>query len=141
MKLRTMILLAAFPLAASAQYQSKVWNPDKGDGTYINPVINADYSDPDVCVGASGKDYYMTASSFNCIPGLPILHSTDLVHWEIIGHALREMAPKDVFDRPAHGMGVWAPCIRYHAGEYYIVSEHLIAIHNKNRSQIEWLHL
>lgn len=120
MKLKTMILLAAFPLVASAQYQSKVWNPDKGDGTYINPVINADYSDPDVCVGASGKDYYMTASSFNCIPGLPILHSTDLVHWEIVGHALREMAPKEVFDRPAHGMGVWAPCIRYHAGEYYI---------------------
>jgi beta-xylosidase len=68
-----------------AQYKSQVWSPDNGDGTYTNPVINADYSDPDVI--AVGDDYYLTASSFNCIPGLPILHSRDLVNWELIGHA------------------------------------------------------
>ena len=73
---------------AAAQTVSKVWSPDNGDGTYTNPMINADYSDPDVCVGASGEDYYMTASSFNCIPGLPVLHSKDLVNWEFVGHAL-----------------------------------------------------
>ncbi|MDE6354211.1 MAG: glycoside hydrolase 43 family protein [Prevotella sp.] len=105
---------------SQAQYRSEAWCPDQGDGTYINPVINADYSDPDVCVGASGTDFYMTASSFNCIPGLPILHSKDLVNWEIVGHALKELKPKEVFDQTAHGMGVWAPCIRYHNGEYYI---------------------
>ena len=113
-------LLVALPLAVSAQYRSQVWCPDNGDGTYTNPVINADYSDPDVCVGASGEDYYLTASSFQCIPGLPILHSRDLVNWEIVGHALKELEPKAVFDSPAHGMGVWAPSIRYHNGEYYI---------------------
>ncbi|MDD6738165.1 MAG: glycoside hydrolase 43 family protein [Prevotella sp.] len=106
--------------SAQTNYQSQVWSPDNGDGTYTNPVINADYSDPDICVGPSGKDYYMTASSFNCIPGLPILHSTDLVNWRIIGYALSELRPLEVFNKPAHGMGVWAPCIRYHNGEFYI---------------------
>ncbi|MBS7285069.1 MAG: glycoside hydrolase 43 family protein [Prevotella sp.] len=106
--------------SAQTNYQSQVWSPDNGDGTYTNPVINADYSDPDICVGPSGKDYFMTASSFNCIPGLPILHSTDLVNWRIIGYALSELRPLEVFNKPAHGMGVWAPCIRYHNGEFYI---------------------
>lgn len=77
-----------------AQYCSEVWSPDNGDGTYTNPVINADYSDPDVV--AVGDDYYLTASSFNCMPGLPILHSKDLVNWEIIGHALRSQFPDSV---------------------------------------------
>jgi beta-xylosidase len=81
-------------------------------------VLYADYSDPDVC--AVGEDFYLTASSFNCIPGLPILHSKDLVNWTIIGHALQELEPKEVFDNPAHGKGVWAPSIRYHNGEFYI---------------------
>ena len=62
---------------AGAQEISKTWVADKGNGTYQNPVLHADYSDPDVC--AVGDDFYMTASSFNCIPGIPILHSGDLV--------------------------------------------------------------
>lgn len=57
---------------AGAQEISKTWVADKGNGTYQNPVLHADYSDPDVC--AAGDDFYMTASSFNCIPGIPILH-------------------------------------------------------------------
>ncbi len=113
------------PLLASAQYRSEVWCPDNGDGTYTNPVINADYSDPDVCVGPSGEDYYMTASSFQCTPGLPILHSRDLVNWEIVGYALKELYTGDAelirhFSTPQHGNGVWAPSIRYHEGQYYI---------------------
>ena len=118
-------LLSVIPAITCAQYKSEVWSPDNGDGTYTNPVINADYSDPDVCVGASGEDYYMTASSFNCIPGLPILHSKDLVNWEIIGHALTSLYEGDAelekhFSIPQHGNGVWAPSIRYHDGWYYI---------------------
>ena len=118
--IRLALMMAALPMGLNAQYRSQVWSPDNGDGTYTNPVINADYSDPDVCVGASGEDYYLTASSFQCIPGLPILHSKDLVNWEIINYALRGLEPKEVFDRSAHGMGVWAPSIRYHDGMYYI---------------------
>ena len=119
--MKKQILLAAFafaPLFASAQYKSEVWCPDNGNGTYTNPVINADYSDPDAC--AVGEDYYLTASSFNCIPGLPVLHSKDIVNWEIIGHALKTQYPTEEYDNPSHGNGVWAPSIRYHDGEFYI---------------------
>jgi beta-xylosidase len=119
------MLLTAVSLTVSAQYKSQVWSPDNGDGTYTNPVINADYSDPDVCVGPSGEDYYMTASSFQCTPGLPILHSKDLVNWTIVGYALKTLytgdkALEEHFATPQHGAGVWAPSIRYHQGEYYI---------------------
>ena len=118
-------LMALTAIGAFAQYRSQVWNPDNGDGTYTNPVINADYSDPDVCVGPSGEDYYMTASSFQCAPGLPVLHSRDLVNWEIIGYALKELYTGDDalvehFNTVQHGNGVWAPSIRFHNGEFYI---------------------
>ena len=108
------------PMSIMAQnYRSEVWCPDNGDGTYTNPVINADYSDPDVV--AVGEDYYLTASSFQCIPGLPVLHSKDLVNWEIINYAIKGgLEPREVFDKPSHGNGVWAPSIRYHNGEYFI---------------------
>ncbi|MBX5479851.1 MAG: glycoside hydrolase 43 family protein [Pyrinomonas methylaliphatogenes] len=112
----TCILL--FPLVSESQSVSKVWVADNGDGTYRNPIIHADYSDPDVI--RVGDDYYMTASSFNCIPGLPILHSRDLVNWTIIGYALKRQPPFDLFARPQHGGGVWAPAIRFHNGEFYI---------------------
>jgi beta-xylosidase len=101
-----------------APFVSKVWVADNGDGTYKNPIIHADYSDPDVV--RVGEDYYMTASSFNAVPGLPILHSKDLVNWRLINHVFREQEPKDVFRRPQHGGGVWAPSIRFHRGEFYI---------------------
>lgn len=97
---------------------SKVWVADNGDGTYKNPIIHADYSDPDVV--RVGEDFWMTASSFNATPGLPILHSKDLVNWTIVNHVFREQYPLDVFEKPQHGGGVWAPSIRFHNGEYYI---------------------
>ena len=126
MKRLLLLVTVALPLLLSSQtYKSEVWSPDNGDGTYTNPVINADYSDPDVCVGPSGEDYYLTASSFQCTPGLPILHSKDLVNWEIAGYALKNLYEGDDkllehFSTVQHGNGVWAPSIRYHAGQYYI---------------------
>ena len=118
-------LVSTLLTSAQTNYRSMVWSPDNGDGTYTNPVINADYSDPDVCVGASGEDYYLTASSFQCVPGLPILHSKDLVNWQIINYALGNLYEGDEellqhFSTPQHGAGVWAPSIRYHNGWYYI---------------------
>ncbi len=97
---------------------SRVWMSDNGDGTYSNPILYADYSDPDVI--RVGDDYFMTASSFNCSPGLPILHSRDLVNWKIVNYALKRNIPDDVFSVPQHGKGVWAPCIRFHKGEFFI---------------------
>jgi beta-xylosidase len=85
---------------------------------YTNPIIPLDYSDPDVV--RVGEDYYLTASSFNAVPGLPILHSTDLVHWKIVNYALQKLIPEKHFDTVQHGGGVWAPSIRYHNNEFYI---------------------
>jgi beta-xylosidase len=86
--------------------------------TYTNPILNADYSDPDVI--RVGDDYYMVASSFNCVPALPILHSHDLVNWRLVGYALNRLQPYEHFRQVQHGGGIWAPCIRYHNGVYYI---------------------
>lgn len=105
-------------MAQQSSTISKVWVADNGNGTYKNPVLHADYSDPDVI--RVGEDYFMTASSFNCAPGLPILHSKDMVNWSLVNYALKKQPPFDVFDKPQHGNGVWAPCIRYHNNEFYI---------------------
>ncbi|MDR0712049.1 MAG: glycoside hydrolase 43 family protein [Prevotellaceae bacterium] len=112
-----LLVAAALKLDAKAHI-SNVWIPDNGNGTYKNPVLHADYSDPDVC--RVGDDYYMTASSFSCIPGLPILHSKDLVGWQIVGHAVTDRLPQETYDIPRHGDGIWAPSIRFHNGEFYI---------------------
>lgn len=103
---------------AMAQYRSEVWVSDEGNGMYRNPVLHADYSDPDVC--AVGEDYFLTASSFNCTPGLPILHSKDLVNWKIVNYALKKVEPVEYYNEPRHGKGVWAPSIRFHEGVFYI---------------------
>ena len=95
-----------------------VWIPDNGDGTYTNPILYADYSDPDIV--KVGSDFYMVASSFNCAPGVPVLHSKDLVNWTIIGHVFENQPPDTIYDNPGHGVGVWAPSIRYHNGEFYV---------------------
>ena len=114
-----LLILILFSLRVAGQQPiSKVWVADNGDGTYKNPIINADYSDPDAI--RVGDDYYMVSSSFTHIPGLPILHSKDLVNWTIIGHALKKQPPYDVYDKVQHGAGVWAPSIRYHNNEFYI---------------------
>lgn len=94
------------------------WSPDLGDGTFKNPVLHADYSDPDVV--RVGSDYWMVSSSFSHVPGLSILHSTDLVNWTLVAHALPRLVPEPVFTTPQHGKGVWAPAIRHHAGKFWI---------------------
>jgi beta-xylosidase len=120
--LAALVLLG--PLSVTAQEKgnttsvSRVWIADNGDGTYKNPVLHADYSDPDAI--RVGNDFYMTASSFEDIPGLPILHSKDLVNWSLIGYALKRQVPLDHFSLPRHGEGVWAPAIRYRNGEFLI---------------------
>jgi beta-xylosidase len=93
------------------------WVADQGDGTYRNPILCADYSDPDVI--RHGDDFYLTASSFNCTPGLPILHSRDLVNWTIINHAVKNL-PDPRYAEVQHGGGIWAPAIRFHAGKFWI---------------------
>lgn len=115
-----LIIFLAPTILAQAQerFVSKVWVADNSDGTYKNPVLHADYSDPDAI--RVGDDFYLTASSFNAAPGLPVLHSKDLINWRIINYVFQKQKPFDVFDEPQHGGGVWAPSIRFHDGEFYI---------------------
>lgn len=112
------LMIPFFIYAQNSSAPSKVWVADNGDGTYKNPILHADYSDPDAV--RVGDDFFMTASSFNATPGLPILHSKDLVNWKLINHVFTKQPPFDVFDKPQHGGGVWAPAIRYHNNEFYI---------------------
>ena len=102
---------------------------------YTNPVLYADYSDPDII--RAGEAYYLVASSFHFSPGIPVLRSEDLVHWKIVGHVLPklefgpdyDMVPPftltDAGSKPVgpglrYGEGVWAPAIRYHSGRFYV---------------------
>jgi beta-xylosidase len=87
------------------------------DLTYSNPIIQADYSDPDVI--RVGDDFYLISSSFSQAPGVPVLHSRNLVNWQIIGYAVPHL-PDSIYDLPQPGRGIWAPALRYHNGEYWV---------------------
>jgi len=124
MRLPTALALTLFfgipaaPVGSGSDvHRNPVWPADNGDGTYRNPIIYADYSDPDVI--RVGNDFYLVASSFASSPGLPVLHSKDLVNWKIIGHVFQKY-PFESFNQPQHGNGVWAPGIRYYRGEFYV---------------------
>lgn len=114
----SLILLYANSTLAQQGSTSAVWVADLGNGSYKNPILHADYSDPDAI--RVGDDYYLISSSFNHAPGLPVLHSKDLVNWKIINHILPRQKPLDVFSLVQHGNGVWAPAIRYHKGEFFV---------------------
>lgn len=110
------LLLVCCMLASSVLY-SQSWQPDLGNGFFKNPIIFADYSDPDVI--RVGDDFFLTASSFNCMPGLPVLYSKDLVNWKIVNHVYDSL-PLEKYDKPVHGEGSWAPALRYSEGKYYV---------------------
>ncbi len=96
---------------------SNLWKADIGDGNYRNPILYADYSDPDAI--RVGENYFMIASSFCNAPGLPLLHSKDLVNWKVVNYIISEI-PEERYKVPIHGCGVWAPAIRYHKGTYFV---------------------
>ncbi|WP_221892320.1 glycoside hydrolase family 43 protein [Teredinibacter haidensis] len=110
-------IVFSFLFLVSLFIYAEPWVSDLGNGEYKNPVLFADYSDPDLV--KVGDDFYMVASSFNAMPGIPVLHSKDLVNWEIIGHVY-ERLPFEKFERPAHGDGSWAPSIRFHNSVFYV---------------------
>jgi len=121
-----LLLLCAVPLVA-ATVESHPWGNwlkwgDQGDGTYLNPVVPSDYSDVD-CIRVGG-DYYAISSTFQFSPGMVILHSTDLVNWTILGHAiadLNQIGPDlDWSKMNRYGKGVWAGSIRYHDQKFWI---------------------
>ena len=111
---------------------------------YTNPILYGDYSDPDVI--RVGEDFYMISSSFTYLPGIPVLHSRDLVHWELLGYAAQHL-PFDRYRRPAHKCGTWAPSLRWHHGLFYVYvclpDEGLFAFTAENPAgpwETHWIH-
>jgi xylan 1,4-beta-xylosidase len=115
-------LLSTGPDGAGAQSRRRSWAADNGNGTYSNPLFYDEFSDPDMI--RVGSDYYLTGTTMHAMPGLPILHSRDLVNWRIIGYAFERLDLGPDFrlenGRQIYGQGIWAPCFRYHNGTYYI---------------------
>ena len=105
--------------------QPKSWTADNGNGTFTNPLFYDEFSDPDVI--RVGDDYYLAGTTMHAVPGLVILHSKDLVNWEFASYCFdRFDFPEDKFALKNHqevyGQGIWAPCIRYANGQFYVFS-------------------
>ncbi|MBP3768307.1 MAG: glycoside hydrolase 43 family protein [Prevotella sp.] len=120
-------MLFALLLSPSSFLESHAqsWTADNGNGTYTNPLFYDEFSDPDIL--RVGDDYYLAGTTMHSVPGLVILHSRDLVNWENISYCFdRFDFPDDAFALRNHqeiyGQGIWAPCIRYANGQFYIYS-------------------
>jgi xylan 1,4-beta-xylosidase len=110
----------AFVWTVSAQ----TWKADNGNGTYTNPLFFDEFSDPDMI--RVGPDFYLTGTTMHSMPGLPVLHSRDLVNWTFLGYAMDRLDLGPSFrledGKNEYGRGIWAPCFRYHEGTFYIFS-------------------
>ena len=116
-------LLLCLSMLADAQVGNTTgWVSDNGNGTYTNPLFFEDTPDP--CMIRVGEDYYLTCSSMHLMPGLPIMHSKDLVNWELINYAFQRINPGSEYSfkegKEAYGNGIWAPSFVYKEGVYYI---------------------
>ena len=89
------------------------------ESCYRNPVLRGFHPDPSIV--RVGADYYMVHSSFTYFPGLPVSHSTDLIHWKVIGHAAEDLETSGLANLPG-GYGYWAPDISYHKGRFWVVA-------------------
>ncbi len=117
--------LLAMTSFLGVQAQNKSWTADNGNGTFTNPLFYDEFSDPDIL--RVGDDYYLAGTTMHAVPGLVILHSKDLVNWENISYCFdRFDFDDDAFSLKNHkeiyGQGIWAPCIRYANGQFYVFS-------------------
>jgi xylan 1,4-beta-xylosidase len=121
---RLIVIFCILYNSAAFQAIGQSWTADNGNGTYTNPLFFDEFSDPDLI--RVGDDFYLTGTTMHCMPGLPVLHSKDLVNWDFLGYALDTLNMGDEYNlengREAYGQGIWAPCIRYHNGKFYIFS-------------------
>lgn len=117
---RTIGLLCC--LIGTPQYFSaQTWRADNGNGTFTNPIFYDEFSDPDLI--RVGNDYYLTGTTMHAMPGLPVLHSRDLVNWEFLSYAVDklDLGPGYRLDGgDIYGQGIWAPSFRYHNGNFHI---------------------
>ena len=121
-KITRALVLMAF--ASCGLVFSQTWTADNGNGTYTNPLFYDEFSDPDMI--RVGPDFYLTGTTMHSMPGLPILRSQDLVNWTFVAYALDKLDLGPAFRLEAgqniYGQGIWAPCLRYHNGTFYIFS-------------------
>lgn len=125
--------------------EARSWTADNGNGTYTNPLFYDEFTDPDMI--RVGEDFYMVASSMHCQPGLPLLHSKDLVNWDFVTYVFDELDLGPDFHlegkKGVYGNGIWAPCIRYHNGKFYIfvnVNDHGLQVFTADKPEGPWKH-
>lgn len=124
----TLLQLAAFSQIREGKtnfLNNPTWTSDNGNGTFSNPLFFDEFSDPDLIRVAD--DYYLTGTTMHSMPGLPVLHSRDLVNWEFLCYAVDRLNLGPEFrlenSKNIYGRGIWAPCFRYHKGKFYIFSD------------------
>lgn len=146
--MKKLIILLWVLMSSTMTFAQKSWTADNGDGTFTNPLFFEDTPDP--CMIRVGGDYYLTCSSMHMMPGLPIMHSKDLVNWELINYAFDRINPgseysfkKSVHGDNAYGNGIWAPSFVYHKGTYYIfanVNNHPTQVFYTKDPYGKWTH-
>ena len=121
---RLVSFLGCAALALAEPALAQTWTADNGNGTYTNPLFFDEFSDPDLI--RVGDDFYLTGTTMHTMPGLPVLHSRDLVNWTFLGYALDRLDLGPAFrledGKSEYGQGIWAPCFRFHKGTFYIFS-------------------
>jgi beta-xylosidase len=129
--MKKLILIIA--LLVNGTVSAQTWRADNGNGTFTNPLFYDEFSDPDLI--RVGRDYYLTGTTMHSMPGLPVLHSRDLVNWKLLSYAFDrlDLGPEFRLEdgKEAYGQGIWAPCFRYHNGTFYIFSNV-----NRRRTQL-----
>src|SRR5574344_2794820 len=113
----TIVVVAIVAMMNLANATAQSWTADNGNGTFTNPLFYDEFSDPDVI--RVGDDYYLAGTTMHCTPGLVVLHSKDLVNWDLASYCFNrwnEVLPDEKFrlqnGRQVYGQGVWAPVIR-----------------------------
>lgn len=124
---------------------SQSWTADNGNGTYSNPLFYEEFSDPDII--RVGEDFYMAGTTMHAMPGVIVMHSKDLVNWKFLSYAFDSLTLGKEFNltegKEAYGQGIWAPCIRYHQGTFYIftnVNNHGMQVFISKDPQGPWIH-
>jgi xylan 1,4-beta-xylosidase len=114
---------AALDAAARPDLAARHWTADNGNGTYSNPLFYEEFEDPDVI--RVGADYYLAGTTMHMNPAVQLMHSRDLVNWELAGYCADKLDLGPAYrleDGNIYGRGIWAPCIRYHDGMFYVFS-------------------
>lgn len=141
--IQLILLLMLSTMTATAQS----WTADNGNGTYTNPLFYDEFSDPDII--RVGDDYYLAGTTMHCLPGVVVLHSKDLVNWRFCSYTMQDFfGLGDEFQlkngKEAYGQGIWAPCIRYHDGKFYIFSNingHGMQVFIADKAEGPWKHI